>query len=42
VKLVTFISKFNLTLFEVALRKLMKKSRGSDELLKGTTGVFNG
>jgi hypothetical protein len=26
----------------VALRKFMKKSRGSDELLKGTTGVFNG
>ena len=41
-KLANFISKLNLTLFEVALRNLMKKSRAFDELVKGTTGDFYG
>ena len=41
-KLANFISKLNLTLFEVALRNLLKKSRAFDELVKGTIGVFYG
>jgi len=41
-KLANFVSRLNLTLSEVALRNLLKKFRASDDLVKGTIGVFYG